>query len=75
MIIRIRIFIMLVVKLFQAAILKKPSGVFYKSCSLCKGIVHTKIKSHEDQATGIYDAIFQCNKCGAIGTLHEEWKK
>jgi hypothetical protein len=72
--VKLRIFIRLTYLLFQTALLAKRTGVFYKSCSLCQGAVHTKIDSQED-LEGNYNAKFQCKKCGAIGTLHEKWEK
>lgn len=75
MLIKLRIFLRLSNLLFQTAFLGKKTGVFYKSCGLCGGTVHTNLKSDEDLTTGVYDAKFQCNKCGAIGTVQEKWER
>jgi hypothetical protein len=75
LIIKVRVFFKLVFGMFLLIFFNAKRGIFYKSCGFCQGVKHTKLESHEDLQEGNYDAKFKCNTCGAIGTLHEQWRK
>lgn len=69
----IRVFIRLVYLLFAATVFKKSAGVFHKSCGLCDGVMHTRLSSLDDN-NGNYEAKFQCQRCGAVGSVKEKWE-